>query len=80
METINWFEIVNTGGTIAVLVLNVWLLATGKLIPKTTMDALIKSMDDRTVKLASEIKAGISEAVREGIVNGIHEVRKIQEV
>lgn len=79
METINWFEIVNTGGTIAVLVLNVWMFATGKVISSFTFDRMMKSADDRTIKLAEEIKQGIKDAVKDGIVSGIHEVRKVQE-
>lgn len=80
METApTWLEIINTGGVIGLLVLNLWMFATGKVIPKTTVDAMIKALDDRTVKLANEIKEGISDAVRQGIVTGIHEVRNIQQ-
>ena len=78
MENVNWFEVVNTGGTIAVLILNVWMFATGKVIPAGTVDKMMKSADDRTIKLAEEIKQGIKDAVRDGIVSGIHEVRNIQ--
>lgn len=80
METApSWMELINTGGVIGLLVLNLWMFATGKVIPKTTVDAMIKALDDRTVKLASEIKEGISDAVKQGIVTGIHEVRNIQQ-
>lgn len=78
MENLNWFELINTGGTIAVLVLNLWMFASGKVIPKATVDMMVKATEDRTTKLAEEIKSGISNAVKEGIVSGIHEVRNIQ--
>lgn len=81
METApSWLEIINTGGVIGILVLNLWMFATGKVIPKTTVDAMITALDDRTVKLAEEIKSGIKDAVKEGIMSGIHEVRKVQDL
>jgi hypothetical protein len=78
MENLNWFEVINTGGTIAVLILNVWMFATGKIVPKSTVDMMLKVAEDRTTKLAEEIKTGIGNAVKDGIINGIHEVRNIQ--
>lgn len=79
MDNINWFEIINTGGVVAVLVLNLWMFASGKVIPKSTVDAMMKSAEDRTIKVANEIKEGIEKAVKDGIVNGVAAVRSIQE-
>lgn len=80
METApSWFEIINTGGVIGLLVLNLWMLATGKMIPKATVDFMMKAADDRTVKLAEEIRGGIKDAVTDGIVSGVAAVRSITE-
>lgn len=78
MDELKWFEFVNTGGTIAILVLNLYMFASGKVIPADTVSKMMRAADDRTLKMADEIKSGIANAVREGIVNGIHEVRNIQ--
>lgn len=80
METApSWLEIINTGGVIGLLVLNLWMFATGKVIPKATVDFMMKSADDRTTKLAGEIKEGIEKAVKDGIVNGVAAVKSIQD-
>lgn len=75
----SWLEIINTGGVIGLLVLNLWMFATGKVIPKATVEFMMKSADDRTVKLAEEIRSGIKDAVTDGIVNGVNAVRNIQQ-
>jgi len=38
-------QIVQTGGAVAVLVLGIWLLITGKVVPKATMDAAVAERD-----------------------------------
>ena len=80
METApSWLEIINTGGVIGLLVLNLWMFATGKVIPKATVDFMMQSAEDRTIKLAGEIKDGIERAVKDGIVSGVDAVRSITE-
>jgi len=69
------WEIINTGGVVALLVINLWSLATGKVMPKATVDKIIQSNMESTTKLANEIKDGIENAVQNGIVAGIFEVR-----
>ena len=76
----SWIEIINAGGVIGLLVLNVWMFASGNIVPRSVLDVILKASEDRTTKLADEIKGGIQEAVREGIVAGIHEVRKLSQV
>ena len=73
----DWLQIINTGGVIGLLILVLWMFATGNVVPKSTVDTMIKLTEERTVKLANEIKEGMKEAVKQGIIEGIHEVRNI---
>ena len=75
----DWMSIINTFGVVGVLVLNLWMFATGRIMPKATVDAMMKAADERTTKLTNEIKDGIEKAVQQGIIVGINEVRKIGE-
>lgn len=75
--TAEWIELIKTGGVIAVLCLNLYFLVSGKVIPKEIVDTMMKRADDRTLKLTAEIKDGIKEAVTQGIIMGINEVRKV---
>lgn len=75
----DWMSIINTFGVVGLLVLNLWMFATGRIMPKATVDTMMKAADERTTKVANEIKDGIKEAVQQGIIVGINEVRKIGE-
>ncbi len=75
--TTNWLQIVNTAGVIGVLIIIVYALFSGNVMPRSTVEMMIKLTEERTAKLANEIKEGMKEAVKQGIIEGIHEVRNI---
>ena len=72
---VSWVEIVNSAGIIGILIVQVWLYSTGKVISRPVVDKILNEANQRTTKLADEIKEGIKDAVKGGIVEGIHEVR-----
>lgn len=78
--TTNWLQIVNTAGVIGLLLIIVYMFFSGNVMPKSTVEMMIKLAEDRTEKLANEIKEGMKEAVKQGIIEGIHEVRNITDV
>jgi hypothetical protein len=75
----DWLQIINTGGVLGLLLLLVYMFYSGNVVPKSTVDMMIKLTEERTVKLAAEIKEGMKDAVKQGIIEGIHEVRNITE-
>lgn len=77
MSIENILQVVNAGGVIGLLIFCLWMFASGNVVPRSVLDVIIKATEDRTTKLADEIKEGIQDAVKEGIIAGIHEVRKI---
>ena len=75
MTEIQWIQIVNNIGVVGVLFMIVWFFIAGRIVPVSVVDRILQEAEKRTTKMADEIKAGIKEAVREAIVQGIHEIR-----
>lgn len=75
--TTNWLQILNTAGVIGLLVIIVYMFFSGNVMPRSTVEMMMKLAEASTEKLANEIKEGMKEAVKQGIIEGIHEVRNI---
>jgi hypothetical protein len=63
-----WMEVIGQGGTIGVLVLICILFYTGKIMPRSIVNRILKESEASQERLAVSIKAGIAQAVRDGIV------------
>lgn len=75
MTETQWINIFNSVGVVGVLFMNVWFFIKGQIVPVSVVERILQEADKRTTKMADEIKSGIKEAVREAIVQGIHEIR-----
>ena len=64
-------QALNTGALIAFT----FLFVKGEIISKRVVNQILEEANNRTDKLTAEIKQGIKDAVREGIVEGHHIIK-----
>jgi hypothetical protein len=70
-----WVQVINSVGVVGVLFMNVWFFISGRIVPLSVVDRILLEAEKRTTRMADEIKDGIKAAVKEAIVQGIHEIR-----
>lgn len=69
-------KLIDTIGTLGILLWLVFAFARGYLIPRSTLEQILKSADERTVKLANELKEGFEMAVKHAVSEAITESRR----
>ena len=65
------FDLINAGALVFIVV----ALIAGWVVPSKAVDRMLEEAENRTTKVANEIKDGIERAVSRGIQAGITEVR-----
>jgi ribosomal protein L16/L10AE len=80
LTALDWFTLVKDGGTIAVLVVVVYMFFNGKLVSAKTAKQQTDSAVNATRLAASkELIADIKKAVREGFIEGWYEIHRSHE-
>lgn len=68
------WNIVNTGGVVAVLFWNLYRYQKGDVISRDVHDKIMESQEANTKLMASEILLGIQDAVRLGMIEAYREI------
>lgn len=67
MDTDAILQLLNAGALLAMVV----LYTKGQIVSRPIVDKILEEANNRTDKLTAEIKQGIKEAARDGIVEGL---------
>ena len=80
MELVELFTMIKDGGTVAVLVLMVWYLLSGKVLPANVVEKQIASITELAkLTLTAGFKESIHEAVKSGVLEAWVEFDKHRE-
>lgn len=67
-------QLVQTGGVVAVLLYLVFSFMSGKIVPATVVEKLLSEAENRTLKMAEELRNSIKEAVKQGYLEAREEL------
>lgn len=64
-------DIIKSGGVVTLLVIVGWAFYSGKVVPRSVVEAMLDEADNRTVKMVKELRADIRAAVRDGVMDAL---------
>ncbi|KAA3645319.1 MAG: hypothetical protein DWQ07_12690 [Chloroflexi bacterium] len=68
MELTSLIDLFQAGVLLAAVI----LFVRGDLLSKKVVEIILEEAENRTAKVADEVKTGIRQAVRDGIIEGVH--------